>query len=124
MKSDDAMLLAMRDRKIQENQAVYEKLTKELRLFLEYIERESVLPDTWHFSITRMRIIPLWTIYDYYSELETREAFVTSTGKLYVYRGGILGKLPALRRHFREIGDELARNREKREWKQIEQRLK
>lgn len=121
MKSDDVVLRETKNQKKFEDRAMTEKSAHELQLFLEYVEKEGVMPDTWYFSITRMRLIPLWTIYEREFCYETQAAYVSSTGKLYEFRG-IGYKAPASRCLKRDIGHTLAnmrRQREEQAWQQI-----
>lgn len=121
MKSDDVALREMKSQKRRKDRAMTEKSAHELQLFLEYVKKEGVMPDTWYFSITRMRLIPLWTIYEREFCYATQAAYVSSTGKLYEFRG-IGYKAPASRYLKRDIVHMLVNIRKQREeqaWQQI-----
>lgn len=101
----------------QQNQlstlALQEQSSREIKLFLDYVERDGIKPDTRYFSITSMKFIPLWTIY-FYFDYDSEGAYLSSTGKLYEFRG--IGYIaPASRSGKLHIGQTLAHMREARE---------
>ena len=116
MKSDDTLLQEMKQQKHQTEQSLSEQSAREIKLFLEYIEKERIASDTRYFSITKMKFIPLWTIYHWYG-YDDQAAYVSSVGKLYEFRG--IGYIAPASRHSKlHIGEILAGMREAREKEQ------
>jgi hypothetical protein len=117
MKSDDDLLQNMKQQKRQTNDALRQQSAREIKLFLEHIKKEHIAPDTRYFSITRMKFVPLWTIYYWFGDYDSEGVYVSSAGKLYEFRG--IGYIaPASRYGKLYIGETLAHMRESREKKQ------
>jgi hypothetical protein len=122
MKSNDALYQEMKQQKRREAEASRRQSEREIKLFLAYVEQERISPDERYFSLTKMRFIPLWTIYHWYG-YDDQAAYVSSTGKLYEFRG--LGWIaPASRHEKTYIGVTLAHMREQREKEATEQPVK
>lgn len=123
MKSDDVLLQEMKQREQQTTQTLREQSAREIKLFLEYIEKERISPNARYFSITKMRFVPLWTIYFWFGDYDSQGAYLSSTGKLYEFRG--IGYIaPASRLGKLHIGETLASMRKAREKQQVAESTK
>lgn len=113
MKSDTALLGDLRHQKQQTTEALQKQSAHEIKLFLDYVEKEGIAPDIRYFSLTKMKFIPLWTIYHWYG-YDDQAAYVSAEGKLYELRG--IGYIaPASRYGKLHIGGILADMRTARE---------
>jgi hypothetical protein len=117
MKSDGELLRNMKQQQKQAERALLEESAREVELFHKYVKSENIAPDTRHFSITRMKFIPLWTIYASSDEHYSQGYYISSTGRLYELRDLIAIKTPASRSGKIHVSGALRHMREEREKK-------